>query len=122
MTVLSLCWRGSPAASPSNPSERTRISSRRRKHGTTGQLALPHQNRRYGEIAETVRSAPGRGPTDGGGYKDFERDGKENPRGRKASWGAKPVGRLTQAVRAVSFGPNWPRGRISGPALCQILI
>jgi len=62
MTVLSLCWRGSPAASPSNPSERTRISSRRRKHGTTGRLALPHQNRRYGEIVETVRSAPGRDP------------------------------------------------------------
>jgi hypothetical protein len=38
---------------------------RRRKHGTTGRLALPHQNTR-GEIAETVRSAPGQGPTDGG--------------------------------------------------------
>jgi hypothetical protein len=35
---------------------------RRRKHGTTGRLALPHQHRRYGEIAEAVRSAPGRDP------------------------------------------------------------
>src|ERR1700733_4179568 len=35
---------------------------RRRKHGTTGRLALPHQRRQKGEIAETVRSAPGRDP------------------------------------------------------------
>src|SRR5436305_10261993 len=33
---------------------------RRRKHGTTDRLALPHQDRPRGEIAETVRSAPGR--------------------------------------------------------------
>src|SRR3981081_4689012 len=39
---------------------------RRRKHGTTDRLALPHQHRRYGEIAETVRSAPGRDPRMGG--------------------------------------------------------
>jgi len=49
-----------PAASPSRPSERTRDKLRRRKHGTTGRLALPHQS--IGEIAETVRSAPGRDP------------------------------------------------------------
>src|SRR5665213_2668621 len=35
---------------------------RRRKHGTTDRLALPHQRRQKGEIAETVRSAPGRDP------------------------------------------------------------
>ena len=35
---------------------------RRRKHGTTDRLALPHQHRPKGEIAETVRSAPGRDP------------------------------------------------------------
>ena len=35
---------------------------RRRKHGTTDRLVLPHQHRRKGEIAETVRSAPGRDP------------------------------------------------------------
>src|SRR3954447_4656168 len=35
---------------------------RRRKHGTTDRLALPHQHRLKGEIAETVRSAPGRDP------------------------------------------------------------
>jgi hypothetical protein len=38
-----------------------RVSFRRRKHGTTGRLALPHQSSK-GEIAETVRSAPGRDP------------------------------------------------------------
>src|SRR6266566_8353188 len=51
-----------PAASPSRPSERTRDKLRRRKHGTTDRLALPHQFRLKGEIAETVRSAPGRDP------------------------------------------------------------
>jgi hypothetical protein len=51
-----------PAASPSRPSERTRDKLRRRKHGTTGRLALPHQKRLEGVIAETVRSAPGRDP------------------------------------------------------------
>jgi hypothetical protein len=51
-----------PAASPSRPSERTRDKLRRRKHGTTGRLALPHQKRLKGVIAETVRSAPGRDP------------------------------------------------------------
>src|ERR1700712_4324589 len=35
---------------------------RRRKHGTTDRLALSHQHRLEGEIAETVRSAPGRDP------------------------------------------------------------
>jgi hypothetical protein len=35
---------------------------RRREHGTTDRLALSHQHRRFGEIAETVRSAPGRDP------------------------------------------------------------
>jgi len=38
------------------------IKLRRRKHGTTDRLVLPHQHRRKGEIAETVRSAPGRDP------------------------------------------------------------
>src|SRR5207244_13033896 len=51
-----------PAASPSRPSERTRDKLRRREHGTTDRLALPHQHRQKGEIAETVRSAPGRDP------------------------------------------------------------
>src|SRR6201996_300177 len=43
-----------PAASPSRPSEKdSTIKLRRRKHGTTGRLALPHQYRQEGEIAET---------------------------------------------------------------------
>src|SRR5205814_8315105 len=40
---LALAWL--PASSPSRPSERTRgDSSRRREHGTTDRLALPHQH------------------------------------------------------------------------------
>src|SRR5258707_14549503 len=62
MDVLSLELARFPAASPSRPSERTRDKLRRRKHGTTDRLALPHQFRLEGEIAETVRSAPGRDP------------------------------------------------------------
>src|SRR5712671_7586524 len=62
MDVLSSELARFPAASPSRPSERTRDKLRRRKHGTTDRLALPHQFRLKGEIAETVRSAPGRDP------------------------------------------------------------
>src|SRR6266851_9708064 len=62
MGVLSSELARFPAASPSRPSERTRDKLRRRKHGTTDRLALPHQFRLEGEIAETVRSAPGRDP------------------------------------------------------------
>src|SRR3954452_13677183 len=60
MGVLSWCWRGSRRQALTNPSKRTRVVLRRRKHGTTDRLALPHQDRPKGEIAETVRSAPGR--------------------------------------------------------------
>src|SRR3984893_15074024 len=61
MGVLSLCWRG--ARRQALRTLRKGLDMlRRRKHGTTGRLALPHQRRRYGEIAETVRSAPGRDP------------------------------------------------------------
>src|SRR3954452_19410688 len=76
MGVLSWCWRGSRRQALTNPSKRTRVVLRRRKHGTTDRLALPHQNRPKGEFAETVRSAPGRGSTDGAVYTDFDRDGK----------------------------------------------
>jgi [acyl-carrier-protein] S-malonyltransferase len=65
---------------------------RRRKHGTTDRLALPHQHRRKGEIAETVRSAPGRGSTDGAVYTDFRRDGK----GKRTIWGTAPAGNQRQ--------------------------
>src|ERR1700748_3992442 len=60
-----LCWRGSSAASPSNPSEKTRDKLKKagtRDDGPIGPATSKHQK---GEIAETVRSAPGRGPTDG---------------------------------------------------------
>src|ERR1700721_3748409 len=51
-----------PGGKPFEPFGKDSILLRRRKHGTTGRLALPHQHRQKGEIAETVRSAPGRDP------------------------------------------------------------
>src|SRR6188768_4069718 len=61
MGVLS-CVGAVPGGKPFETSGKDSIMLRRRKHGTTGQLALPHQHRQKGEIAETVRSAPGRDP------------------------------------------------------------
>src|ERR1700755_2061815 len=61
MGVLS-CVGAVPGGKPFETSGKDSIMLRRRKHGTTGRLALPHQHRRKGEIAETVRSAPGRDP------------------------------------------------------------
>src|SRR3984957_7039272 len=83
------------------------ISSRRRKHGTTGRLALPHQNTEKGGIAETVRSAPGQGPTDERRYKHFGRPGKGKPRGVDRRCGRNWVGRLRLTGKAPtgSFGP-----------------
>jgi hypothetical protein len=61
MGVLS-CVGAVPGGKPFETFGKDSIMLRRRKHGTTGQLALPHQHRQKGEIAETVRSAPGRDP------------------------------------------------------------
>src|SRR6202171_6836033 len=61
MGVLSLCWRSSRRQALRTLRKGLDML-RRRKHGTTHRRALPHQHRRYGEIAETVRSAPGRDP------------------------------------------------------------
>src|SRR5438445_3374955 len=61
MGVLSWCWRG-PWRQALRDLRKGLEMLRRRKHGTTGRLALPHQHRQKGEIAETVRSAPGRDP------------------------------------------------------------
>src|SRR6266404_4573332 len=61
MGVLS-CVGAVPGGKPFETSGKDSIMLRRRKHGTTDRLALPHQHRRKGEIAETVRSAPGRDP------------------------------------------------------------
>jgi hypothetical protein len=59
MGVLS-CVGAVPGGKPFEAFGKDSIMLRRRKHGTTGRLALPHQSK--GEIAETVRSAPGRDP------------------------------------------------------------
>src|SRR5207245_5386711 len=56
-----LCWRGSRRQALRTLRKGLDML-RRRKHGTTDQLVLSHQDRRRGEIAETVRSAPGRDP------------------------------------------------------------
>src|SRR6202142_1726768 len=61
MGVLSKCWRGSRRQALRTLRKGLDMR-RRRKHGTTYRLALSHQHRRYGEIAGTVRSAPGRDP------------------------------------------------------------
>jgi hypothetical protein len=61
MGVLS-CVGAVPGGKPFEAFGKDSGKLRRRKHGTTGRLALPHQNRQKGEIAETVRSAPGRDP------------------------------------------------------------
>jgi hypothetical protein len=61
MGVLS-CVGAVPGGKPFETFGKDSIMLRRRKHGTTGQLALSHQHRQKGEIAGTVRSAPGRDP------------------------------------------------------------
>src|SRR3954447_8497640 len=61
MGVLS-CVSAVPGGKPFETFGKDSTMLRRRKHGTTDRLALPHQNRPKGEIAETVRSAPGRDP------------------------------------------------------------
>jgi hypothetical protein len=61
MGVLS-CVGAVPGGKPFEPFGKDSDQLRRRKHGTTDRLALPHQHRPKGEIAETVRSAPGRDP------------------------------------------------------------
>src|SRR6185295_13403371 len=61
MGVLS-CVGAVPGGKPFETFGKDSIMLRRRKHGTTGRLALPHQKRLEGVIAETVRSAPGRDP------------------------------------------------------------
>src|ERR1700710_927099 len=62
MGVLSYCGRGSRRQALRDLRKELGIKLRRGKHGTTDRLALPHQHRRKGEFAETVRSAPGRDP------------------------------------------------------------
>src|SRR5258707_7203192 len=62
MGVLSWCWGSSRRQALRGLRKGLGNKLRRRKHGTTDRLALPHQRRQKGEIAETVRSAPGRDP------------------------------------------------------------
>src|SRR5882724_13291837 len=80
---------------------------RRRKHGTTGRLALPHQHRRYGEIAETVRSAPGRDPRMARFIRILSVVASEStaPHGRWTRTGNQRC--LTWTAPAVSFGPDF---------------
>ena len=101
---------------------------RRRKHGTTGRLALPHQHRQKGEIAETVRSAPGRDPRMARFIRIFSAlarllAGAERGPGL-ATGGGEPVDRLTylfvyhtnngregkMAPKSVQTAPEMPAG------------
>src|ERR1700744_6012303 len=61
MGVLSLCWRG-PRRQALRTLRNERDMLRGRTPGPTDRRPLPHQHRQKGEIAETVRSAPGRDP------------------------------------------------------------
>src|SRR5258706_12416801 len=106
MDVLSLELARFPAASPSRPSERTRDKLRRRKHGTTDRLALPHQFRLEGEIAETVRSAPGRDPRMARFIRILSAMARETSPIGTGPRGVGTDARLTQASPAVSFGPS----------------
>src|ERR1700677_5037336 len=79
---------------------------RRRKHGTTDRLALPHQHRRKGEIAETVRSAPGRDPRMARFIRILSAMARESePIGEPCRPGT--CGGLTQPAPAVSFGSTF---------------
>src|SRR5258708_23930215 len=106
MDVLSLELARFPAASPSRPSERTRDKLRRRKHGTTDRLALPHQYRLKGEIAETVRSAPGRDPRMARFIRILSAMARESGPNSHRAW---PVGTAPCFARpppAASLGPT----------------
>src|ERR1700677_1731292 len=67
---------------------------RRRKHGTTDRLALPHQHRRKGEIAETVRSAPGRDPRMARFIRILSAMAREANQGKRTNRGTAPAGDL----------------------------
>jgi hypothetical protein len=90
---------------------------RRRKHGTTDQLALPHQYRQSGEIAETVRSAPGRDPR----MARFIRILSALARESHNTGGASPASGLTRALPAVSFGQLRDHTRKVTPVFVRIL-
>src|SRR5262249_1194906 len=62
-----------PASSPSRPSERTRGELRRREHGTTDRLALPHQPKKslLRPSVQLPAGIHGCAP-----YKGFDRHGK----------------------------------------------
>src|SRR6476620_8818914 len=105
MGVLS-CVSAVPGGKPFETFGKDSIMLRRRKHGTTGQLALPHQHRQKGEIAETVRSAPGRDPRMARFIRILGGMARETSPVGPGSRGVGTDARLTQACPAVSFGPT----------------
>src|ERR1700722_13175935 len=105
MGVLSKGWRGSRRQALRTLRKGLDML-RRQKHGTTGQLALPHQNRRKGEIAETVRSAPGRDPRMAGFIRilsGMARESQSN-RGRRGAVGRALDSRVLGGVLRPGFG------------------
>src|ERR1700686_529727 len=101
MGVLSLCWRGSRRQALRTLRKGLDML-RRRKHGTTDRLALPHQHRPKGEIAETVRSAPGRDPR----MARFI---------RILTGMARETGRFLRPYRAEPGPASWRPHRLPGP-------
>src|ERR1700722_11634025 len=105
MGVLSKCWRGSRRQALRTLRKGLDLL-RRRKHGTTDRLALPHQHRRKGEIAETVRSAPGRDPRIARFIRIFGAMARESqPFGEPRRPGTSSG--LTQPAPAGSFGSTF---------------
>src|ERR1700680_251885 len=79
---------------------------RRRNRGPPNRRPLPHQHRRKGEIAETVRSAPGRDPRMARFIRIFGAMARESqPFGEPRRPGTS--GGLTQPAPAVSFGSTF---------------
>src|SRR5258705_1433906 len=83
MGVLS-CVSAVPGGKPFETFGKDSILLRRRKHGTTGQLALPHQHRRKVRLLGPSVQLPA-GIHGCAVYKDFERAGKRSCGGWVAS-------------------------------------
>src|ERR1700742_3869451 len=97
-----------PGGKPFETFGKDSILLRRRKHGTTGQLALPHQHRQKVRLLRPSVQLPA-GIHGWRGYRDFGRDGKGNgtENGLKLSPPAASPGTcggLTSPSAAVTYG------------------
>src|SRR4051812_4381837 len=84
MGVLS-CVGAVPGGKPFETFGKDSIMLRRRKHGTTGRLALPHQHRRKVRLLRPSVQLPA-GIHGCAGYKDFRGAGKHRSRLWRGFW------------------------------------